>query len=336
MAEDRSHLPQQLQQQMAEADRLAVETGLMPADPNTPAPAPVPPAPVQDVEPVRPVADDDDNDDPTPEPQGQDWEQKYKVLQGKYSKEVPRLATQVREQADQMQRMQEQLEALSQTPTGEVGQVTLPDSLQVTAQEVEDYGDDMLALVRKVALAAILPEVNNMRALVEEIRRGVVGTQAAVAKNDYEIFLEKLDSQKKNWRTINRSAGFVEWLDGVDDLTGLQRKTLLTDAYNAKDVRRTLAFINSYEASIGSTEPEARKPVAPKAPETSLEALAAPGAGRPAQAAVAPDFANEIWTNPEIDAFYADVRAGKFRGKDAEKLAIEQRIARAASTGRVR
>lgn len=319
-----STLPKQVQDQIARGEQLATEMGITP--PAAPVTAPVTPA--------EPAANQNEpaptETQPQPTQQGQDnWEQKYKILQGKYNAEVPRLAAEVREQHDALRQMQDQLQQLSSAPQTEVQFTGVGD---IDPAHREEYGDEFFQIVAQTAMRSVQPALTQIAQQIEEMRRGLIGTQASVNKTEHQIFLEQLDTQFKSWRTLNKDEGFNRWLNERDALSGLTRKHLLDDAVRSRDVSRAGAFFQGYETEHGKGAPSSQ---APKARETSLEALAAPGATRSGNPPAPVSHADEIWTGAEIRAFYADVRAGKFFGKDAEKLAIEQRIATAAARGRV-
>lgn len=318
-----STLPQQIQDQIARTEELTRQMQPQPTAPvSDPAPAP------QNDNAPEPVAQ---QADPAPAPaQNDNWEQKYKILQGKYNKEVPALAAQVREQDEALRQMQDQVNALAQAPRTEVQFQGMTGDIDPALRE--EYGDEFFQLVSQTAARAVKPMFDQMAQQMEELRRGLIGTQSSVQKNEHQIFIEQLDTQVKAWRTLNKDEGFHQWLSERDTFTGMTRKHLLDDAVQRRDVGRAAAFFESYAKENGKAAPSSQ---APAKRDTSLEALAAPGASRSGTPTAPVSTADEIWTGAEIKAFYADVRAGKFRQRDAEKLAIEQRIATAAAHGRV-
>jgi hypothetical protein len=317
-------LPKQVQDQIAHGNQLAAEMGIVPGQPAQPAPVT---APV--TEPAANQNEPAQNEPAQQTQQGQDnWEQKYKILQGKYNAEVPRLAAEVREQHDALRQMQEQMQALASAPQTEV---QFSGVGEIDPAHREEYGDEFFQIVAQTAMRSVQPALNQIAQQLEEMRRGLIGTQASVQKTEHQIFLEQLDTQFNSWRTLNKDEGFNRWLGERDALSGLTRKHLLDDAVRSRDVSRAVAFFQGYSTEHGSGAAGSQAPRR----ETSLESLAAPGATRTGTPPAPVAHADEIWTGAEIRAFYADVRAGKFTGRDAEKLAIEQRIATAAARGRV-
>ena len=75
-------LPKQIQKQIKKADKIIADANTPPVE--NPEETPVPVEASQ-------VAPEPEAPEPTPEPAPENFEQKYKVLQGKYDSEVPKL-----------------------------------------------------------------------------------------------------------------------------------------------------------------------------------------------------------------------------------------------------
>lgn len=325
-------LPDAIQKQV---DAVAALEAQMAAPPS-PAPVtdPPPPAEPTEKEPQQLNLPEMTFENPPaqPEPDDGKWETKYKVLQGKYNKEVPRLQEQLREQGDALNQLQMQLQQLTRvSPHGDFSSAA--NEVEITDEERDSYGDDLLDVIGKRAMQVVLPEIRRIETMLEEIRRGVVGVSHEVQLTAHEKFIQALDTQHKSWRTLNRDEGFLDWLEERDPFSGQLRKDLLAEAVASHSVDRAIAFFKGYEAEHG-VRAEPREPAKRKA-ETSLEAMAAPGR-RSAAPAPVPNDLPEIWLRKDIQAFYAAVNRGEYRGREAEFDRIEQSIAKAASLGNVR
>lgn len=343
-------LPSQIQKQIEEGNRIMAEL----ANP-TPeaAPAPTEASPPAETEPAAEGApltavNDQITDSVTqtqhsePQPEGQpptqggDWEHKYKVLQGKYNKEVPRLTKEVGEMRDMLNQMTMQVQQLTATPRPyEIDPNAVAAEIEIKQEEREEFGDDLLDLVGRRAMQVTLPELRRIEARIEEIARGLVGVNSSVQVSEHEKFLQALDNAHKGWRKLNSDEGFLAWLEMPDGLSGVARKHLLEDAVSQRSVDRSLRFFTSYEAEHGlAPSPRRPAPQAKAEQDTALEAMAAPGQGRPVTAP-APTTTADVWTRSDISRFYADVRKGAFKGREAERDRIEQTIIQAAAQNRV-
>jgi hypothetical protein len=322
-------LPAQLLKQVEEGNRLhsELQPQMQPQpDPTDKSVIPLPVAPVSSEDPVPQVAPQPEAHDDSP------WETRYKVLQGKYNKEVPRLTRDLGEMREQLGLMTNQMRELTAAPkTYDFDPASIAAEVPIHQEEVDEYGEELLDLIGRRALQAVLPEIRRIEARIEDIARNLVGVNSSVEGNHHEKFLQRLDTEHKAWRKLNTDEGFLDWLEELDPFTGVARKHLLEDAVKNKDAERALMFFRAFEG-------DGRKPAAPqnarKQQETAMERMAAPGQGRTASATAAPQEP-EIWTRSDISRFYVDVRKGVFKGREAEKDQIERSIIAAASQNRV-
>jgi hypothetical protein len=212
----------------------------------------------------------------------------------------------------------------------------LPD---LTPEEQASLGPEMLSMLdRRAAIMA-----RQMVAPLEQQVRAMATTQQTRAQISAEqaqqnLYAE-LDAEVPGWDAVNNSQEFKNWLLQEEGLSGVSRQTLLTRAFEANNAQRVVAFFKTFVNNGRVPTARAGMPqgaAAPQVPQTvPLEAFAAPGRGSsanpPTQAA-----AKSIWTPAEISAFYADVRRGKFNGREAEKAAYEADLMLAQVEGRVR
>jgi hypothetical protein len=149
-----------------------------------------------------------------------------------------------------------------------------------------------------------------------------------------------------SWRVLNddtEDGGFVHWLQGYDRRSGRRMHEMLKEAYTSNDAPRFAAFFEDFLREQGRLAPPARtngsatgSPQGPApAPGQGLERYAAPG--RPKGAAVAPTPAEpESFTTGDIQRFYNDKNAGKWRGREAEAQAYSRKLDEAVAQGRIR
>lgn len=290
------------------------------------APAPTPaPAPV---EPPK----------HTPAPTNeQGWEHRYHSMRGRYDQAM----TTLQGMQEQMRQMGDELQA-AQAALANVGRVapgTQSNQKLVTDQEREVYGEELLDVVARRAVEAVSPEINNLKAENQQLKR----TQAQQQTRNVH---QALDGAVPNWRAINRSPRFGQWLSLTDLLSGAPRRNLLNAAFQAADAPRVVAFFKSFvddEAATGSTEfslqqPVPAAPAAPRTPPVVIDTLAAPGRAKPVGSSDPRNVTDSkpIFTRAQISQFYDACRRGAYNGREAERTAYEKAIFSAQNEGRVR
>lgn len=243
------------------------------------------------------------------------WEQRFKVLDGKYRAEVPRLHQQIKDKDASIVNLQEMLAAAKQAPAARV---------EFTAEEREQFGDELLNVVARVA-SAQAPAAQAPQVDLTPINERMQRLERQSAESAEDAFFRKLGDQIPHWEAQNTNAGFLEWLAKVDDLTGRVRQDLFNEAYDALDVSRISAFFRAYPYQSPVARSDATQP--------TLEQQVAPDVNR---SAPPPPAGKKVYSRGEIGQFYADVRRGLYQGKLDDMQRIEQDIFAAQQEGRVR
>ena len=272
------------------------------------------------------------------EGQVEPWEQRYKVLEGKYRAEVPRMARELRDTKAQIEQLQSLLAAMPEARQAaeKPAEETPADFRFVTDEEVTDYGSDFLDVVARKAKETFMPELERVRRENQELRQLLGGVQKKFVMSDREKLYGFLDSHLENWRDVNQDEGFLQWLDETDPYTGYQRHQLLRSAFDQNNGQRVLAFFTGFLRENAAVTPSDEAPQ-PRQPQQSLETMVAPGTAQSAGTVDAPrGRSKKVWAQHEVAAFYADVQKGKFRTDPKAKERIERDIIAAAQEGRIR
>lgn len=242
---------------------------------------------------------------PAPAAPKDDFEHKYRVLQGMYAADVTQLKASVKALTDQVQSRQAPAAPQEQAPA-------------VDPRDVEAFGNDMMDMVRRYVTAAVDTLAARVQAL--EAQQGSV-TQDMAATKDQQ-FYTLLDNLVPSWRAVNETQAWLTWLGVVDEVYGVQRQKALDHAFANLNAAQVAKVFSAYIASI---------PVAPATP--SLENQITPdGAGNQAPPAAE---AKPILSERAITAFYNDMARGNYRGREAEAESIEAQINAAVAEGRV-
>jgi hypothetical protein len=215
----------------------------------------------------------------------------------------------------------------------------------VKDEEVREFGADLVDVMRRVAReeqGALLPEIDRRLApvtqRVDQVAQNVQATGQRVAQNDRQAVFALLDEKVPGWQTINGDANFLAWLDQIDPFSSQMRGTMLTQALNANDGPRVVAFFDGYlkEHAVVTPPPAPAPAAAPAAPQRTLDQMVAPGTPRTGPAG-APDVSGKrVWTRAEITAFYASTGNGSFKGTPEQRKAMEADIFAAQREGRIR
>jgi hypothetical protein len=279
---------------------------------------------------------------PTPPHASADnWEQRYRTLQGKYDSETAGLRAQVQGMERLLATMQAPPAAPAAAPPAPPGPMTFEQG------DIDLYGEDFLQAAARAASARYEPIIAELNGKIARLEGG---QQNLSNQNIQDRVFDALDKDPElaGWRGVNTDPEFIRWLQGVDEYSGVSRNTMLQHAYANGDAMRTGRFFRKYMAEHTVPPPPPAQPqtgngVRPNgsgnghyaSAGTRLEDLVVPG--RAAGGSGGSDGAPQprIWSRPEITRFYRDRTDGRYRGREAEGDALERDILQAAQEGRI-
>lgn len=236
-----------------------------------------------------------------------DYEHRFKVLQGKYNKELPRLSAENKELKQALRSLQDQVDELKAKPAEPL----------VRPEEIEEYGEGLIDVARRVAQEELAKKDAQIRKLETKLDALEGVTTKTVEKDFYSL----LSAKTPDWEKVNADKSFHKWLDEVDELTGYRRQDLLSQAEQARDADRVAKFFRAFEKT-------SKKQVEDNT--LALETQVSPNNTKTPNTPPA----KRIWTRPEISEFYRRVRTGQVSDKDA--VAIESDIHAATIENRIR
>ena len=277
---------------------------------------------------------------PQPEPveqgeggQDDDYEQKWKTLQGMYNADTARLSTQNQELSGRLQQMEELISTMQATPapTPEPEQ---PKSL-LTEDEVEEYGEsiDIMRKVSQEIAGGYQRQIDSLQNTVQALQGQIVPRVEQIANQQTQSieqnFWSALSDAVPNWREINDSSEFQTWLLEIDPLTNMTRQTYLDGAQRDMDAQRVANFFTSWVQANGTGPAQPSR----SASNSELAKQVAPGKGR--TSATPHGNTKRTYTPDDLTTFYRDVREGKFKGDEEERDKIERDIFAAQQEGRI-
>lgn len=338
-------IPESVKRQAEEADRLLEQYSARTAEPQTEPPE----EPEDPAEPPKLEEPVEEPKAPTPPARNEDeaslWKQRYDTLQGKYNAEVGRVAQQNRELQTQIQQLTAQVAELLKPKQPASGQT--PPKPLVRPEDAENFGDDMIDLIRRVSHDAVLKRESELGQVIKELRdenarlkESLVGVEQRQGQTEQERFWTKFMQLVPDWESVNQDPAFLTWLEKLDPLSGQPRQILLNAAQDALDAQRVAAIFNTFREGTGRVAPPptptpqpAHQPPArsPAPPEVARQVQ--PGRSKAASTPQASEPATRIWSQREISDFYREATQGRYSRE--EQARIEAEIDLAAAQGRV-
>jgi hypothetical protein len=344
-------LPQSVKKQVEEADKIIAEMNQQQQNPEPqPEPEPQPAEMPTDVPPAHPKEAQQVKPQPEPEPKREDWKQKYSVLKGKYDAEVPRMADDIRElkqmlreSGEQVTTLHAQVAALKAEPKPE----PKPAAPLVSAEEIEQFGPDLIDVVERVAKQAVSPyvdqKVGEVASTVKQVNESVASTQKSVAESARERLYVSLDEKVPGWDGINKDPKFVAWLREEDGLSGQPRGVSLRSAFDRNDTEKVVKIFKGFQKEhVVGDDPNLDAPADEVTPESQqgLDTLVAPGTPKTGSTDAQVESGKRIWTQADIRAFYLSkdeiVRSRPNDDLPSEMAAAERDIFAAQRENRIR
>lgn len=242
------------------------------------------------------------------------WESRYKSLKGKYDKEVPRLASELRElKEDMFQRLQSVIEQKATATTPEQKEDAKESQDEMLSSFAETYGEDFTENLRKI----IALEAKKLTGNVEEKVQSIEDTQFKTAQTNFTTYLdEQLKDTKIDWKACwqGEDPKFLEFLKEPDP-SGLYTYADLAKLYNdAWDADKLAVIFKQYKQWNTSTQQE----VVPPKPNPQKEAMVAPSR---ANTHTTPDITGKrIWTQDMISEFQIADRRGKYTPDESKAM----------------
>jgi polyhydroxyalkanoate synthesis regulator phasin len=312
-----------------------------PVDPNAP-PADPP------VDPNAPPADSpiDPNAPPTAaqppaEPDEGTWKHKYQSMQGRYNADVGRLKGQIDALTGQVTNLNKVLSTVA-APPADPGFSRTPAQVKtlITDEERAEYGDEFVDFAGRLATQEATRVAQPLLQQIEDLKRQVGGVGQSLQQNARAQLFENLDDEIPNWREVNTSEEFLEWLNLTDAYTGAIRQEILNNAFEQNNFPRVAAFFKGFLAELAATvaprpgEPENKGIPVPK---IALETIVAPGRAKSAAATPPPAPSEKPIIKPsDVAKFFNDKISGRYKGREAEANAMEASIILAGNEGRIR
>jgi hypothetical protein len=263
--EDLSNVPASVLKQQRDAER---KIQALTEDPtpegntektvNTPDPEPAPePEPVKE-EPVKetviqePAIFDDQSDGK--------WEHKYKVLQGKYDKEVGSLRGEINALKEMMDRQTKIIDGLESSNNNAPEHSSHDIGDDLNPEDYEGWGEEMKPLVSQInKLNAIIRDQSQIidglkgqgQSQNPELDNRLKTLESESRETRVQKYLETLDTKiNGDWRKLNVDQGFNAWLNEQDPMSMAIRRELLTAAAENLRGAQVASIFNQYISGL--------------------------------------------------------------------------------------
>jgi len=251
-----------------------------------------------------------------------DWEQRFKVIEGKYRAEIPRLSDENRELRA---RFDEAVKALE-----DANKPKPQESKLVTDADVEAFGSDLVDMVRRASREEFETLSRKFSAELEArfgaVTEKVQRTEQAVAKTAEDKFWEKVLSEHADFDVVNNDPHWFEFLDTRIPGSRFTRRALATDAIEARDAvalnEQLKAFKDTYAVPVAK----------PTKPKPNLNSQVAPNTSSVSSPSADPT--GRIWSAQEYQAALDHRNLQRMSREDYDALVAEADTAYAE--GRVR
>ena len=277
----------------------------------------------------------------TPSEKPKDFEQMYKILQGKYNAEVPRLSAEIKSVKQQNQDLQATIESrinqalaavLTQNKTESIQTATttsdlLNDPEYMTFQE--EYPETAKNLNKIIQV-----QTENNKKLMEKLgqfENRIKQSDATAQKSEQDRFNDSLAVKVKDWKTIDQDPAFTQWLQEKAPYSNQSKHQLLVDAYNRRDIDTTARFFEDFQKDSKTDQSQSIPPNTPNdelGTETTVEDLISPPRG----SSPAPKSNNQFKfiTRKQIEKHFKDVEdamkgKGPYYGQE-KKQAVVQKV----------
>lgn len=269
------------------------------------------------------------------------WEGRYYAMEGRFRQSqitMGQMQQQMAELGDELQRVTSVLQTRG-TAQEQPRQAVQSQARLLTDADVATYGPELIDVVKRAALEAVQPELQQVTQQTRQVNQRVAQTATAG-------LYQQLDAHCPTWREINVNPRFKAWCRSPDVYSGQVRGRLLNAAFQAADAPRVIAFFKGFqdeEVATGNApapqpEPQSASlaPV-PRQAAVSLDTLTAPGRAKPATGdTLATSAEKPFVTLAQIRWFYSQAGRASYVGRDAERKADEATIFAAQREGRVK
>lgn len=255
------------------------------------------------------------------------WRDRFKTVQGKLDAELPQLHQRLREQDEALRRALSQIEEQKKPAQKDAS------SDLITDKDTEDYGADLVDMVRRAAreegqrmLERAMAEFRKEIGAVES-KVGEVGDR--VSKSDADKFWASVMSLVPDWPVIDADESWFAFLDTTPEFSDATYRELAGRAIQKGDAQKIANLVGVWRKAVGRF-PAQPQPSRPN-PQAELQRQVAPNTAKTGTSAPAGE---RIWSRDDYEAAMDHRNVRRLGQAEADRLEAEAN--RAVAEGRVR
>jgi len=326
-------LPKAVQKQVEEV--AAYDKAM--AEAANPAQPPEPQNPEPPQQPTLQIVEQPDSTASAPatppvEPRRDDggWEQKYRTLQGMFSRETGALRDALRQSNERIDTLQQQLQQQQQRPATPPE----PKARLVTEKDSEAFGADLIDMARRVAREEFGQREDAYIAKIEALTGQLTQQVGQVRETQYasskDQFFGTLAARFPNWEAVQASEACQKWLGSKVPGANFLWNDVLVDAAEKLDAARAIEVFTAY----AQTQPRPAQPAPAAGRRSELSRQVTPAkSGGPAN--TAPPEKRTYTAKEYEDESMRIVRFMK-AGRHDEATQIENELNAALMEGRLK
>lgn len=280
---------------------------------------------------------------PGPGAVGEDWQQKYAVLQGKYNAELPQLqqtnsylTSELLQLKTIVQDLQQQKATAPAAPAAPVAPAPLDLSSflnddQKKKLDEEGITSDVLNMLGQAIGGSTTQQFADHSTAISQDIKSLKGDAAKTASM---TFWSTFEGAVPDYQSLNANPSFMEFMKIPVPGTGMNRQQLADIAVQNLDARSAVSIYNEFKQLNPAQFPAATQHLPPQPP--SLMSQADPAANLNVQVPPQPLVTDtKIYTKAEVNKFFADVAIGNYKNNPDQAVQYEALIMAACREGRV-
>jgi len=245
------------------------------------------------------------------------WEHKFKVLEGKYRSEVPKLQAEIKALNERLQSTPDEAvirqQILSEQSQNNSQPATTSESASLT-QLRDEYGPELIDGLLGVMKEQVAP-------LQKSVNQVAENSVESAKEAKYSILRQKLATQGVNFDDVNASEDFIGWLNSSpDDPYMPTQQQIMGSAFAANDFDKVVEVFVKYVGSLTNDSSNLRSK-SPLENHAEMQSSAAVASSSPT--------GSKVWTKQAITEFYAskppvgDKRLAEWKKKEIQLFAAQ-------------
>lgn len=248
------------------------------------------------------------------------WKKRFDTVQGVLNAEVPKLNAQLKEQNHQIQQLLAQLDAKKS--------VSEPEQSAVTSKDVEEYGADLIDMVKRVShdavSTAVATAVAEFHREFGSVRAEVGQMQERAVQSESDKFWGSVMSLIPDWTTIDSDPSWIEFLDTTPEFAEDTYRELASKAIAKGDAHKIAKLVSLWRGPSPQSTPKPDM-------QAELQRQVTPSVSK--SSSNTPQSA-KIWSRAEYEAAMDPRNVQRLGQKEADRLEADANSA--VDEGRVR